>query len=98
MEGFFGTLIVMRILVIYRPNSERGSLAESFMADYKRRNPEQTIEAVNADTREGIAIITMYDIVDYPAIIVIDSQGIVQNMWTGESLPLIDEVAGYARA
>ena len=68
------------------------------MAEYKRRNPEQAIQALNADTREGISAMTTYGIVDYPAIVVVDDQGAYQNMWTGESLPLIDEVAGYARA
>jgi hypothetical protein len=55
------------------------------------------VEMMSLDTREGMATATIYDVVAYPAILVMRIDGSVQNMWEGETLPLIDEVAGYAQ-
>jgi hypothetical protein len=52
---------------------------------------------LNIDTREGSATATLYDIMQYPAILVIQGDGGVQKVWQGERLPLMDEVAVYAR-
>jgi hypothetical protein len=41
---------------------------------------------------------TLYDIVRYPAIMVLRSDGAMQKAWEGIELPLIDEVQSYARS
>jgi 3-deoxy-D-manno-octulosonic acid (KDO) 8-phosphate synthase len=51
---------------------------------------------MSIDTREGSATATLYDVVQYPAILVLQTDGYVQKIWQGEQLPLMDEVASYA--
>lgn len=88
----------MKVLVLYRPNSEHGRLMEEFIHEYQRRHQDDRLEVMNIDTREGSATATLYDIVQYPAIIVVQADGYVQKVWQGDSLPLMDEVSSYTRA
>jgi hypothetical protein len=87
----------MRALVIYRPNSEYGRQVEEYIADFQRRYPLGRIELMNIDSRDGSATATLYDVVQYPAILVIQDDGAVQNVWQGQPLPLMDDLAGYIR-
>ena len=85
----------MKVLVLYRPNSEHGRLTEEFIHEYKRRHEEGRLEVLSIDTREGDAIATLYDVLEYPAILVLETDGYVQKMWQGASLPRLEDVAAY---
>lgn len=87
----------MKVLVIYRPQSEHGRTVDNFIREFERRHTT-TLEALNIDSREGSAMASLYDIMDYPAILVVRNDGYVQQLWQGTALPLLDEVAGYARS
>lgn len=87
----------MKVLILYRPNSEHGRLVEEFIHDYQRRHQSDRVEALSIDTREGSATATLYDVMQYPAILVVQADGYVQKVWQGESLPMMDEVASYAQ-
>lgn len=87
----------MRVLVLYRSNSEHGRLVEEFVHEFQNRHDSDKIELLNVDTREGSATATLYDVVQYPAVMVLQSDGSLQRSWIGETLPLIDEVIAYAR-
>jgi hypothetical protein len=87
----------MRVLILYRPNSEHGRVIEDFIRDYQARHQSGHLEVLNIDTREGMATATLYDIMQYPAIMVIQTDGQVQKVWQGGSLPLMEEVASYSR-
>lgn len=85
----------MKVLVLYRPNSERSSEVESFVRDMQRmHDPGKKLELVSIDTRDGAATASLYDILQFPAIIVLGDDGSMINSWIG-SLPLMDELAGY---
>jgi hypothetical protein len=88
----------MKLLIIYRPNSEHGRLIEDFIRDYQSRHAGDRIEVLNIDTREGVAMATLYDVVQYPAILALRNDGYVQKVWQGSDLPLQDEIASYANA
>lgn len=55
------------------------------------------IDVVDPETREGARICEVYDIVEYPSLVALDDNGIVQNIWRGLPLPTISEVSYYAR-
>ena len=86
----------MKLLVVYRSNSDHGRKTEDFIYEYKRRYPGTRVDVVGIDTREGSATASIYDITSYPAILALQDNGAVSMVWQGDSLPLIDEVAGYA--
>jgi hypothetical protein len=88
----------MRLLIIYRPNSEHGRMIEEFVHEYQQRHQPRHLEVLSIDTREGSAMATLYDVIQYPAILVLQNDGYIQQMWQGEQLPLMEEVAAYATA
>lgn len=92
------TIYSMKVVVLYRPNSEHGRAIDDFARDYSARYPEQRLELVSVDTRDGSATASLYDVFEYPTIMVLQVDGSVQHSWHGGQLPLIEEVAGYARA
>jgi hypothetical protein len=87
----------MKVLVLYRPNSEHGRLVEEFIHDYQDHHSDR-LDIMNIDTREGSATATLYDVVQYPAILVLQNNGYPQKIWQGAQLPLMDEIAAYATA
>jgi hypothetical protein len=89
----------MKLIVLYRPKSEHSTPVESFVRDLQHQHEvEGKIDMVGVETREGATMAALYDVWDYPTLIVISDDGSVMNMWQGEPLPLMDEVAGYLYA
>lgn len=88
----------MKLLILYRPNSEHATEVESFVRDFQRQFYEagKKIEMVSMDSREGVAHASLYDIMQFPAILAIENDGTLINAWLGRPLPLMNDVAGYA--
>ena len=84
----------MKVVALYRQNSEHGRNVEEFIHEFSRRTSKE-IEHIDIDSKEGSSAAELYDITEYPAILAIANDGSLQNMWIGEPLPLIDEVAAY---
>lgn len=87
----------MKLLVLYRPNSEHATEVETYLHDFQARyhNLIDMIEVRSLDTREGAATASLYDIVSYPGLLVTTDEGQVIRAWQGNKLPLMDEVAGH---
>lgn len=66
------------------------SYAREFTARYSA-----TPELVSVETREGADMARVYDVVQYPAVLVLADDGTLSKYWQGDMLPLMDEVAGY---
>jgi hypothetical protein len=88
---------IVKLLVLYRPDSEHSSAVESFVRDFQRQfEVGKKIELLSINTRDGSATASLYDVMSYPAILALANDGSVLNMWQGQPLPLMNEVAGYA--
>jgi hypothetical protein len=68
-----------------------------WLRDYERRG-ELEAEVFDPDTREGVGLITAYDLMNFPAILVLTDEGQVIHSWMGTPLPIVDEVRGYLGA
>lgn len=88
----------MKVLVLYRPNSEHGRVTEEFIHTLKSRYTSRDLEILNIDSRDGSAMASLYDVMTYPAVLVLQTDGYLQKSWEGNTLPLVDEVVAYARA
>jgi hypothetical protein len=87
----------VKLLILYRPESEHATAVETFVHDFQRRyDAGQRVELKSLSTRDGAATATIYDITAYPAIMALANDGRPLNIWQGMPLPLMDEVAGYA--
>ena len=87
----------MKVLVLYRPNSEHDRVMETFIRDfrYQHESNADLLDVQNVDTRDGVATASLYDVVQYPAVLILGDDGQLLKSWQGEDLPLMDEVAGY---
>ena len=86
----------MKVLVLYRPNSDHGRLVEDFVRDYERAGHGGKVELFSIDTREGSAMASLYDVMEYPSIMVTRDDGSIVRTWQGKILPLQNEVAAFA--
>ena len=92
-------LVAVKLLILYRPNSEHETDVESYVRDFQHRYEiGRKIELVSMNTRDGAATASLYDIVAYPAILVLGDDGSLVSFWQGMPLPLMDEVAGFAHS
>jgi hypothetical protein len=85
----------MKAVLLFRLNSESERLARDFAGDFERQTG-QKIESLDADSREGLELSRLYDVVNYPAIIARTDDGTLLQLWQGEPLPRISEVSFYA--
>lgn len=87
----------MKVLVLYRPNSEHGRIMETFIRDFKFQHEShaELLDVVDVDSRDGVATGSLYDVVQYPAVLVLGDDGQLVKSWQGADLPLMEEVAGY---
>lgn len=84
----------MRTVIVYRSGTENGRDVEGWLREFEYRSGKK-IEFLDPDTRDGAAFCKAYDIVEYPTIIAVDSNGRMQNVWKGMPMPLINEVSYY---
>lgn len=84
----------MRVVVVYKEQSDYARQVSDYLADFKRQTG-RTLDKMDPDTREGIGFCQTYDIVEYPTMIALASDGSLQNMWRGLPLPTISEVSYY---
>lgn len=85
------------MVVLYRPNSEHARTVEEFVDTLKRRSgtADDKIEMVSLDTRDGSATASLYDVVQYPAILALQNDGRLLKDWQGSTMPLVNEVSSY---
>lgn len=73
---------------------------EEYAHDFTRQQGITiSIELVSLDTRDGASMASLYDVVQYPAIVVTAENGSILKFWQGpdETPPLMTELAAYAR-
>jgi hypothetical protein len=85
----------MKVIVLYRPNSEQEGKAKDLARDYKQLK-NRDLELVSLDTVEGDDMAKLYDITQYPAIVALKEDGQLQKLWQGESWPQMNELDYYA--
>lgn len=85
----------MRVVVVYRKESEHYRAVQQFLNELFRRTGKR-LEEMDPDSREGADFCRTYDVVEYPTIIALSSEGSILSQWRGATLPTISEVSYYA--
>ena len=86
----------MKVVILYRPNSEHARLVEEYARDISRQQNVQP-QLIDVDSTEGGAMMTLYGIMSHPAVVVTREGGELIQYWADERLPLMQEVAAAAR-
>jgi hypothetical protein len=84
----------MRVLVVYKYESDHAREVLDYLRDFERQTGHK-IEEVDPDTSAGAHTCRTYDIVEYPTMLAISDSGELQNLWRGRPLPTISEVSFY---
>lgn len=90
----YGKLVVVKVVILYRPNSEHARSVETYVRDFERQRGKP-LELVSLDSAQGADMARLYDATSYPAVLALRDNGEMLNIWQGEQLPLMNEVAGY---
>lgn len=85
----------MRTFVVYKEQSDHARAVTDFLRDFERQTGH-SLETIDPETRDGYATCASYDVVEYPTVVAVDDNGVLQNMWRGLPLPTISEVSYYA--
>jgi hypothetical protein len=85
----------MRVAILYQSNSEHERKVLEFAHDFKATQQDRKIDLIDLNTRDGAALAQLYDVVQYPAILALADDGHMLQLWQGEQLPLMNEVAYY---
>lgn len=85
----------MKLIVLYRPNSEYARVVEQFVRDFERRGSGVEIELVDFDTPAAQSTSVLYGIMQHPTILALRDDGQLMKQWQGPDMPLQDEVASY---
>lgn len=82
---------------MYRPGSEHSRKVEDFAQDLKRQSSGK-VELVSIDTRDGWSTASLYDVVQYPAVLALRDDGQLIREWDGDTMPLLNEVSYYTHS
>lgn len=86
----------MKVVVVYKPDSEYARAVTDWLRDFERQTGKK-LEEIDPDSRSGASLCRSYDVVEYPTLLALDDNGQLQNMWRGTMLPTISEVSYYAQ-
>lgn len=85
----------MRVVILYRANSDKYPAVRTFLGDFARQYQGQKIEEIDPDSREGVNLVETYGLMAMPAVVVLTDTGNAVKQWSG-NLPSISEVAYFA--
>lgn len=84
----------MKVVVVTKDNTDYARAVSDYLRDFKSRTGHD-LEIINPDTRDGASFCRVYDIVEYPTMVALSDDGVMQNMWRGLPLPTMSEVSYY---
>jgi len=86
----------MRVVVIYKDQTDYARTVTDYLRDFQHQTGHD-LETLNPETPDGIQFCQTYDIIDYPTIIAISDDSVMQNSWRGIPLPTISELSYYVQ-
>lgn len=86
----------MKAIIIYKNESDHAREVLDYLRDFERQTGH-ILETLDPDTPEGASFCRTYDIVEYPSIVAMSDDGMLQNLWRGRPLPTISEVSYYVQ-
>jgi hypothetical protein len=84
----------MRIVVVFKEKTDYASTVTDFLRDFEYQTGHK-LETLDPETPDGVQFCETYDIVEYPSIVAMSDDGILQNFWRSLPLPTISELSFY---
>lgn len=81
------------MFILYRPQSEFARRAEEYVHDFQATRGK-TIDLIDVDTVQGIALVELYDAMEQPALLITRENGELINLWQGiNAFPIMNDLA-----
>jgi hypothetical protein len=80
--------------MVYKDKYDYTRTVLDYLHDFERQTGHK-LETLNPDSGEGMHFCDTYGIVEYPCIIALSDDGVMQNLWRGLPLPTISEISYY---
>lgn len=86
---------VMKVVILYRPNTEKERSVHEYTREFARQTG-RSIELIDVDTVHGTSFAQLYDIMQFPTILVFRDDGNYIRSWPErDSWPTISELSFY---
>lgn len=85
----------MRIVVLTKEGYDYSSTVDTFITELESQAVGAEVERLDPDTYEGESLARSLDILEFPAVAVLDDSGTAVQQWLGMPLPAISEVSYY---
>ena len=87
----------MKVIILRKLNAETDTQLQGYLRDFEQRTGKQ-IELMDADSKEGVELAQVYDILQFPAILVPEDTGELVQAWSEiDKWPTISELGYYTQ-
>lgn len=87
----------MKAIILYKPNSEHDTPVQGYVREFLQRTGK-SLDLIDAESREGISKASLYDILQFPALVAVRDNGELLQSWTEfEKWPTMNELTYYTR-
>jgi len=86
----------VKVIVITKDKNDYTRTVDDFLRDFEHQTGHK-LDILDPDTAEGAQFCETYGLVEYPSIIAISDDGVMQNSWSGLPLPTISELSYYVQ-
>ncbi len=85
----------MRVVVLYHPDSEQTGKVQDYIRELELQGKQRSIEPVSLESKRGAELAEVYDVTNYPAVLVIADDGQLLKLWQTGDMPLINDLDFY---
>ncbi|MFY9228432.1 MAG: hypothetical protein WAO28_03885 [Candidatus Microsaccharimonas sp.] len=86
----------MRVVVVFKDDRDYTRQVTDYLRDFKMQTGHD-LETMDPDSPDGISFCRTYDLMEFPSMVAISNDGVMQNTWSGLPLPTISEVSYYVQ-
>lgn len=86
----------MRVVVLFKDQTDYARQVTDYLRDFQRQTGHE-LETLDPESAEGVGFCQTYDILEFPTVVALSNDGLLQNQWRGLPLPTISEVSYYVQ-
>lgn len=87
----------MKVVILYKPISELATSVEAYAREFERQTGK-SLELVDIESKEGIALAGVHDILRNPVLLALrDDHGLIEVWQDRDSWPTMSELSAYIK-
>ena len=86
----------MKLTLLWNEQTDYAGEVREWLRDFEHDTHGEKVHQLDPESRAGGDFAQLYDILQYPAVVVTDDDGHLIRLWKGRPMPQIDEVSYWA--